>query len=351
MNSSRRIAVSAVIGLAAVTALAGCDATSTTASSGSTSSSKDASSSTLAAGVPAPTGVPTACKPKSGDTFKIGVVDIDEQTSFFTQMNTGIQAVAKKAGASVQLVSGNDDAATQVSGIENLTSSGVDAIIVDPYDANALVPALKAAKAKGIAVVSTDGSVADASAIDTQVGTANTVGGQQLGKAFLTLSGGKGEVGVVAALNSSIQIQRQDGFQDTVKAGGMTIKAVVDGQNVNDKAQTAAENLLTAHPDLEYIYATGSPALDGAIAAVRSQGKTGSTQIVGWDLDSTSAAGIKQGFVKEVVQQDTYGFGYAAAKAAIDLACGGTKVPATISVPTTIVTKANLAKYDYFLKG
>lgn len=348
MNQSRRITASAVIGLAAVTALAGCDSAS---SAGSSSSSKATSSSTLASGVPAPTNVPKACAAKSGGKFKIGVVDIDEQTSFFTQMNTGIQVVAKKAGASVQLVSGNDDAATQVAGIENLTSSGVDAIIVDPYDANALVPALKAAKAKGIAVVSTDGSVADASAIDTQVGTANVVGGQQLGKAFLDLAGGKGEVGVVGALNSSIQIQRQNGFQDTVKAGGMTIKAVVDGQNVNDKAQTAAENLLTANPSLKYLYATGSPALDGTIAAVRSQNLTDSVSIVGWDLDASSAAGIKDGFVKEVVQQNTYSFGYEAGKAAINLACDGDSVPATISVPITIVTKSNLSKYDYYLKG
>lgn len=362
MKQTRRVTASAVIGLAALTAIAGCDSASTAGSSSSKTSgsssasskasgSSSASSGTLAAGVPAPTNVPSACASKAGGTFKIGVVDIDEQTSFFTQMNKGIEAVAKKAGAKVQLISGNDDAATQAAGIENLTSSGVDAIIVDPYDANALVPALKAAKAKGIAIVSTDGSVADATAIDTQVGTANTVGGQELGKAFISLTGGKGEVGVVAALNSAIQIQRQNGFQNTIKAGGMSVKAVVDGQNVADKAQTAAENLLTANPNLKYIYGTGSPAMDGAIAAVRSQKLTGSVSMVGWDLDASSAAGLREGFVKEVVQQNTFGFGYEAAKAAINIACGGKKVPATISVPITIVTKSNLAKYAYYLKG
>jgi len=295
--------------------------------------------------------VPKACIPKSGGTFKIGVVDIDEQTSFFTQMNTGIETVAKKAGAHVQIVSGDDDSSTQVTGIENLTASGVDAIIVDPYDAQALIPALKAAKQAGIAVVAADGTVADSSAVDTQVGTANYEGGQELGKAFLKLTGGSGTIGVVSALNSSIQIQRQDGFQDTVKKGGMTIGEVVDGHNVNEQAQTAAENLLTANPGLKYLYATGSPALDGAIAASKSQNVTDTISIVGWDLDSTSAAAIKAGFVKEVIQQNTYGFGYEAAKAAINIACHGTSVPKTISVPITIVNKSNLAGYNYYLKG
>ncbi len=341
MKHTRGVIAVAALGLA-VGALSACDTPAASSSAGGGSAA--------AATVPAPTGVPKACPSKSGGAFKIGVVDIDEQTAFFTQMNDGIKAVAQQAGAQVQIVSGKDDAATQVSGVENLTSSGVDAIIVDPYDSQALVPALKAAKKAGIPVVSADGSVADPSAIDTQVGTPNEEGGQELAKALLKITNGKGNVAVVTALNSAIQIQRQKGFEDAVKQGGMSIGTVVDGQNVNEKAQTAAENLLTGNPGLQYLYATGSPALDGAIAAARSQGVTDSLSIVGWDLDSTSAAALQQGVVKAVLQQNTYGFGYAAAKAAINLKCGGEKVPATINVPVTIVDKSNLSQYAYYLK-
>ena len=38
-------------------------------------------------------------------------------------------------------------------------------------------------------------------------------------------------------------------------------------------AMSAAENLFTANPDLTAVYATGEPALLGAVAAVESQGK------------------------------------------------------------------------------
>jgi ribose transport system substrate-binding protein len=348
MRTSRRITVFVALGLAAVSAVSACDPPSALETH---SSSSHGASTTLAAGVPPPTNVPTACSPKGGGQLRIGVVDIDQATAFFTQMDTGIETVAKKAGAKVQLVSGNDDAATQVSGIENLVSAGVNAIIVDPYNPTALAPALTAAKKAGIAVVAADGSVTDTSAIDTQVGTANYQGGTELGKSFLKLTGGKGTVGVVSALNSTIQIQRQNGFQDTVKAGGMKVGTVVDGENAAETAQTAAENLLTGSPNLKYVYATGSPALDGAIAAVKSQNDQSRIQLVGWDLDPTSAAGLNAGYVKAVIQQDTYGFGYAAADAAINLACHSAQVPKTISVPIHIVTKANLANYQYYLKG
>lgn len=342
MTTLRKILAAATIG-PIVAALAACDTPAPTSATGSGQAKSIAT-------VPQPTDVPKACTPKGGGKFTIGVVDIDEETAFFTQMNAGIKTVAKKAGAEVKMVSGNDDSATQVNGIQNLTSSGVDAIVVDPYDPTALIPALKAAKKAGIPVVSADGMVSDKSAIDTQIGTANTEGGKQLGQMFLK-QGGKGQtVGIVGALNSVIQIQRQKGFTDTVKAGGAKIGPVVDGHNVNDKAQTAAENLLTGNPDLKYIYATGSPAVGGAIAAVKSQSRQSSTSILGWDLDQTSADGLKSGFVKAVVQQNTYGFGYAAASSAIKLACKSGTVPSTISVPITIVTKNNLAKYEYYLK-
>lgn len=314
----------------------------------SSAGSTSASGTSASAARPKPTNVPTACK-VNGSELTLGVVSIDEQTAFFNQLNTGIKDVAKIAGVKINFVSGKDDAATQVTGIENLMSSKVNALIVDPYDMNALVPAFKSAKSAGIPVISVDGQVSDSSSYDAQVGTANKEGGAELASKMLTLSGGKGAVGIVGALNSTIQIQRQQGFEDAVKAGGMTIATVVDGQNQADKAQTAAENLLTANPNLKYIYATGEPALNGAIAAVKSQGRQSDVQIVGWDLSQTSASALTAGFVKAVVQQNSFGFGQESAKAAINLACGKS-VEKDISVPINIVTAANLKKYSYFLK-
>ena len=347
MVSTRSSVAALALGVLVVGALAGCDsAASTGSASGGSSSGSGAS-----AARPTPTDVPTACTPDDGGTFQLGMVDINEQTAFFTQMNQGVQDVADAAGADLQIVSGDNDSATQVTAVENLVASGVDAIIVDPVDATALVPALKAAKAAGIPVVAADGSVDDTTAIDAYVGTANVEGGAQLGEAFLERTGGEGEIGVVGALNSAIQIQRQDGFTDAVEAGGMTIGTVVDGHNVNEDAQTAAENLLTGSPDLEYIYATGEPALNGAVAAVNSQGAQDRVTIVGWDLSASAVEGLNAGYVTDVIQQDTFGFGQEAAKAALNLACGTADVPSTIDVPITIVTPDNLADFSYYLEG
>ena len=86
--------------------------------------------------------------------------------------------------------------------------------------------------------------------------------------------GGSAKVGIVGALNSFIQNQRLDGFKEAASAGGsVKFLDTVDGQNIQDVALTAAENLMTANPDMNALYATGEPALIGAISAVTSQKK------------------------------------------------------------------------------
>ena len=102
---------------------------------------------------------------------------------------------------------------------------------------------------------------------------------------------------------------------------------------------------MTANPDMNAVYATGEPALVGAVAAVDEPGapRTG-VKVFGWDLTEQAIKGIDDGLVVAVVQQDPAGEGKAAVEAAVTLVNGG-KVPPKIDVPVTIVTKENVDKF------
>ena len=111
----------------------------------------------------------------------------------------------------------------------------------------------------------------------------------------------------------------------------------------------AAENLMTANPDLTAIYATGEPALLGAVAAVESQGRQGDVKVVGWDLTASAIKGIDEGYVVGVVQQDPAGMGAAAVEALVK-SMNGEAVEKKIAVPVTIVTKDNVEPYRTVFK-
>ena len=176
-----------------------------------------------------------------------------------------------------------------------------------------------------------------------QIGVDNAKAGADLGAFFNDYAAvGGAKLGIVGALNSFIQNVRKDGFEGTITGSdGVSVVGTVDGQNVQDVALSAAENLMTANPDMTAIYATGEPALLGAIAAVESQGRQADVKVFGWDLTAQAIAGIDAGYVVAVIQQDPAGMGAAAVDALVTLTSGGT-VERQIAVPVTIVTKDNV---------
>jgi ribose transport system substrate-binding protein len=287
------------------------------------------------------------------DKPTIALVQINQQALFFTQMNEGAQKAADAAGVKLVIFNANNDPAAQNNAIETYIQEKVAGLVVVAIDTNGIMPAVNAAAGAGIPVVAVD-AVLSAGPQKAQVGVDNEGAGKAMGEFFnkyVTDSmGGKAKLGIVGALNSTIQNIRQKGFEDVVKTNaGVTTAGVVDGRNVQDSALAAAESLITANPDLNAIYATGEPALLGAVAAVESQGKQGQVKVFGWDLTAQAIKGIDEGYVIGVVQQDPAGMGAAAVDALVKVTKGET-VPATIPVPITIVTKDNVEPYRSVFK-
>ncbi|MEP7454150.1 substrate-binding domain-containing protein [Phyllobacterium sp. SB3] len=283
----------------------------------------------------------------------IALVQINQQALFFNQMNEGAQKAADAAGVRLVIFNSNNEPTAQNSAIETYIQEKVSGLAVVAIDVNGLMPAVKQAADAGIPVVAID-AILPAGPQKAQIGVDNATAGADMGKFFLdyvkTNMDGKAKIGVVGALNSYIQNVRQEGFEKTIKGvEGIQIAGVVDGQNVQDNALSAAENLITGNPDLTAIYATGEPALMGAIAAVQSQGKQDTVKVFGWDLTAEAIAGIDAGFVAAVIQQDPSAMG-AAAVDALQKVAAGEAVDQNISVPITIVTRANVDPYRAVFK-
>lgn len=270
------------------------------------------------------------------------LIQINQQALFFNQMNEGAQQAANDAGAELVIFNANNDSAAQNSAIETYVTEGVDGLIVVAIDVNGVMPAVEQADAAGIPVVAVDAILPDDGPQKAQIGVDNAQAGADMAayvNDFAANMDGGMQLGVVGALNSFIQNVRKDGFVDALEK--VEVVATVDGQNVQDIALSAAENLMTANPTMNAIYATGEPALLGAIAAVESQGRQDDVTVFGWDLTSQAIDGIDAGYVEAVVQQSPSGMGAAAVDALMAITSADT-VDAQIDVPITIVTKDNV---------
>ena len=288
-----------------------------------------------------------ACDTLAAGSKKIALVQVNQQALFFTQMNNGAQAAARSEGIVLTIFNSNNDPVAQNNAIETYIQQKVDAILVDAIDVNGIKPAIREARKAGIPVVAIDAIINGDN--DVQVGVDNRKVAENIGRFTASYVAGKlggcAQIGVLGALNSYVQNVRLDGF----KAGlaGETkakIVATVDGQNVQDRAQAAGENLIAGNPNLQLIYATGEPALIGAIAAVGAQEAGDRVKIVGWDLSAQAIKGLDDGSVIAVVQQDPEDEGRTAVEAALKL-IQHKPVDKLIAGSAIIVTEANLGKF------
>ncbi|TRW95317.1 sugar ABC transporter substrate-binding protein [Paracoccus sp. M683] len=274
------------------------------------------------------------------DQKTFALVQINQEALFFNEMNRGATTAAEAAGAKLVIFNANNDPAAQNSAIETYIQEGVDGLAVVAIDVNGIMPAVEQAAAAGIPVVAIDAILPEGPQ-KAQIGVDNAKAGADLAAHYNETMVEPSKLGIVGALNSFIQNVRKDGFEQALDTSKVTVANTVDGQNVQDVALAAAENLMTANPDMNAIYATGEPALMGAIAAVASQGRQADVSVFGWDLTAQVVDAIDEGYVKAVIQQDPAGMGAAAVEALTALSDGGT-VEANIAVPVAIVTKENV---------
>ena len=201
----------------------------------------------------------TAASAAGAETFAL--VQINQQALFFNQMNEGAAAAAAEQDDDLIIFNANNDPAAQNSAIETYIAQGVDGMIVVAIDVNGIMPAVEQAAEARIPVVAVDAVLPEGPQA-AQVGVDNMEAGGMIGDYFVDYvqseMGGSATLGIVGALNSAIQNIRQDGFEASIEGmDGITVAGVVDGQNVQDIALAAGENLITANPGLDAIYANG----------------------------------------------------------------------------------------------
>ncbi len=280
------------------------------------------------------------------------LVTINQQALFFNQINDGAKKAVEASGDKLVIFNANNVPSAQNDAIDNYITQKVDGIVLVAIDVNGVKPAITAAKKAGIPVIAVDAQIPEGDNA-AFVGVDNAKAGEEIGSFFADYvkkdMAGKAKVGIVGALNSFIQNQRLDGFKKTAAIPGVTFADTVDGQNVQDVALTASENLMTANPSMTAIYATGEPQLIGAVSAVDTAGRKDKVKVFGWDLTAQAIKGIDEGWVAAVVQQDPYTEGKMAIESLATLKKGGVVDP-VIHVPVTIVTKANVEPYKAMFK-
>lgn len=264
---------------------------------------------------------------------------------FYITMDCGIQAAAKKAGATVQTVGpAKFDATLQKPILDSIVASKPDAILIAPNDVNAMQKPLEDAAKKGIEIVLVDTTVKNPAFAASAISSNNFAGGQEAFKAVQKLVPGGGKVlGIGVKPGISTTDARDAGFKAAVgKSGG---KYTFIGQEYSDNEPAKAAQITTAaiaaNPDLKAIFASNLFSAQGAATGIKQAGKEGQIVVIGFDAGPDQVKALKAGTVQALIAQQPATIGSKGVEQALK-AIKGQATTKKITTGFTILTKDNV---------
>ena len=293
-----------------------------------------------------------AASPASAAT-KIALLVKNLGNGFFDAANKGAQEAAKELGDVEVIYTGPTQATPegQIDIINTLVAQGVNAIAVSANDADALVPALKKAMDRGIAVISFDSGVArDGRQMNLLASATGLIGDQCLKMASDLLAGAKGDVAILSATSTATN---QNAWIEVMKANAgkfpnVNLTSVVYGDDKQDKSYREAEGLIKSNANLKVIVAPTTVGIAAAAQYVEDNGLVGKVIVTGLGLPSEMAAHVKSGAAPTFALWNPIDLGYAATTIAFNLATGKAKAEPGAEIS---MGKVGTLKLDDNLEG
>jgi ribose transport system substrate-binding protein len=276
--------------------------------------------------------------PPTDEGYTIGLSLSTLNNPFFVTLKDGAVAAAAAADVTLVVVDSQDDPATEATNLEDLIQQGVDAILVNPTDADAIVPSIEKANAAGIPVFTIDRGSAGGD-VASHIASDNVAGGAMAAKFLCEAIGGEGNVVELEGIaGTSAARDRGQGFNDYMSSdcAGVTIVAKQTANFNRAEGLTVFENILQAEEDITGVFAHNDEMILGAIEAAVAAGREGIV-FVGFDAVDDAVAAVDAGTLAATVAQQPSEMGRLGVEQAV-VFLGGGSVADYIPVDLALVT-------------
>ena len=261
---------------------------------------------------------------------------------FTMTLSSSVENQVKARGYNYSVYDAQKDVAAQVGQIEQAITLGVKGIIIEQVSVDGVIPAVKAAKAEGIAVVIVNQRISSPEEADSFVGVDNINTGAALMKQLVADIDGKGNIAfLLGPMGSDGQVGRLEGFNSVI-TDIANIEVVFEdtAEWQTDPALTITENWLNSGKDIVAIAAQNDGMAVGAAKAVADAKLEDSVKVYGIDATSEGLQAVLDGKLAATISQGTEDQGRISADVCADLLEGKT-VEKEIIVDNVVYTKAN----------
>lgn len=237
---------------------------------------------------------------------------------------------------------GDGDPVTQSAIIDDYIAKGIDVLIIDPVEKEAMVPAFERLKDAGIPVICVDRYVP--AEYESVVKADDVKIGKKAGEAMVKLLGGSGKVveiqGAPAASNTN---DRHIGFAQGIEGSDIEVIAAPYADFLQTRGLGEMEDLLQRFPnddDIDAIFSQSDVMTMGIIQALKAAGRN--IPIVSIDAQESALDAVSAGYIGAVV---AYPIPMPAGIFAGVKVMNGEDIPDYIELECPVITKSNVEEY------
>lgn len=303
----------------------------------------------------------TACTADTGTTtttentqagtekVKVGVILKTLSSEYWSYVAAGVKAAEKDLGVEVALQGPASETAydEQNNMIETMLSdSSIQAMVIAPLQPDSVVTVLGDTSLP-VLFVDTD---APYEKKVSYIGTGNEAAAFKGGEYAAKLAGeGAKAVWIGGVQGNTTSDQREKGFVDGLKAGGVEVVAMQYAEGLADKAASIMENLLTRLNNDVQIVVSNNDEIASGVSRIVQQAGLDDVIIIGFDGIQAGVQNVIDGKVTATVAQSPFNMGYEAVKQAV-AAAKGEPVESYVDTGSEVVSSDNAQDYMDKLK-
>lgn len=254
---------------------------------------------------------------------------------FFVTLKEGAEKQAKALDYDLVVLDSQNDPAKELANVEDISVRGVKILLINPTDSDAVGNAIAVANQKKLPVITLD-RAANKGQVIAHIASDNTAGGEMAGN-YIAEKLGKGAkiIQLEGIAGTSAARERGAGFAKAAQAHDFKILASQPADFDRSKGLNVMENLLTAQPEVQGVFAQNDEMALGALRAIQAAGKK-DLVLVGFDGTDDGVKAVKSGKMAATIAQQPEKIGEIGVQTA-DKVLKGEKVEASIPVELKII--------------
>ncbi|MBQ0214081.1 ribose ABC transporter substrate-binding protein RbsB [Proteus vulgaris] len=256
---------------------------------------------------------------------------------FFVTMKDSAQKEANRLGYDLVVLDSMDNPAKELANVQDLTVKGTRLMLINPTDSDAVGNAVILANKAKIPVITLD-RVANKGEVVSHVASDNRLGGKMAGDYIAEKVANDAKVIQLEGITgTSASRERGEGFKQAVDAHKLNVLASQPADFDRTKGLNVMQNLLTAYPAVQAVFAQNDEMALGALRALQTAGRS-DVLVIGFDGTDDGIKAVNRGMLGATIAQRPDQIGIIGIQTA-DKILKGEKVDATIPVELELVIK------------